>query len=69
MDSETIENKLEIARQKKASADAAFKAGNLTDGKCNDQSRRTLLLALPFIDYAAAQLLDRIMRCAFYSTR
>ncbi|KAI0300908.1 hypothetical protein BC826DRAFT_991249 [Russula brevipes] len=31
MDSETIENKLEIARQKKASADAAFKAGNLTD--------------------------------------
>jgi hypothetical protein len=51
MDSEAIENKLEIARQKKASADAAFKAGNLTDGKCYDQSRRTLSLALPFIDY------------------
>ncbi|KAI0001412.1 hypothetical protein BJV74DRAFT_818460 [Russula compacta] len=31
MDFNSIEGKLEVARQKKATADAAFKAGNLTD--------------------------------------
>jgi hypothetical protein len=33
MDPDTTESKMEVARQKKATADAAFKAGNLTDGK------------------------------------
>lgn len=33
MDPDSIEGKLEVARQKKATGDAAFKAGNLTDGK------------------------------------
>jgi len=31
MDPDSIEDKLEVARQKKATGDAAFKAGNLTD--------------------------------------
>ena len=32
MDPDSIESKLEVAREKKAIGDAAFKAGNLTDG-------------------------------------
>jgi hypothetical protein len=33
LDPESTESKLEVAHQKKATGDAAFKAGNLTDGK------------------------------------
>lgn len=36
MDPDSIESKLEVAREKKATGDAAFKAGNLTDGKYYD---------------------------------
>jgi len=32
LDPESTENRLDVARQKKATGDAAFKAGNLTDG-------------------------------------
>jgi hypothetical protein len=32
-DPETIERNLETARQKKTTGDAAFKAGNLPDGR------------------------------------
>lgn len=63
MDPDSIESKLEVARQKKATGDAAFKAGNLTDGKYYDYLR-TILSASPFIDYITAQLSERIMRCA-----
>jgi len=33
MDPDKIEKNLEIARQKKSTGDAAFKAGNLSDGR------------------------------------
>jgi hypothetical protein len=33
MDPDRIEKNLETARQKKATGDAAFKAGNLSDGR------------------------------------
>ena len=36
MDPDSIESKLGVAREKKATGDAAFKAGNLTDGKYYD---------------------------------
>jgi len=64
MDPDSIESKLEVARQKKATGDAAFKAGNLTDGTCYDHLQ-TISSASPFIDYTTAQLSERIMRCAF----
>jgi len=32
-DPETVERNLETARQKKATGDAAFKAGNVLDGR------------------------------------
>jgi hypothetical protein len=32
-DPETVERNLETARQKKATGDAAFKAGNVSDGR------------------------------------
>jgi hypothetical protein len=65
MDPDAIESKMEVARQKKATADAAFKAGNLTDGK-HYVHRQT---PLPFIDHITAQLLERITRCAFHRIR
>ena len=64
LDPDSIESKLEVARQKKATGDAAFKAGDLTDGAYCDRPR-TIPSASPFIDYTTAQLSDRIMRCAF----
>ena len=38
-DPDSIESKLEVARQKKATGDAAFKAGDLTDGTYYDRPR------------------------------
>ena len=46
MDPDSIESKLEVAREKKATGDAAFKAGNLTDGVYYDHLR-TISLASP----------------------
>ena len=65
MDPDSIEGKLEVARQKKATGDAAFKAGNLTDGQYYDHLR-AIFSAHPFIDCITAQLSERIMRCAFH---
>lgn len=42
MDPDSIEGKLEVARQKKATADTAFKAGNLTDGRWRNQRQTHL---------------------------
>jgi len=49
MELETIESKLEVARQKKATGDTAFKAGDWTEGRWHPWSDPQ-----PFFDYTMA---------------
>jgi hypothetical protein len=50
MDPDVTESRLEVARQKKATGDAAFKAGDLTEGEHGDHCQALFLRSL-FIDY------------------